>query len=265
MTIRADGRWQGKLTSRPLPETDETVEALDEAGRAELSAVWHARAATERRVADSFVVIRDALHELGADASLVELADRAIDDEYRHAEICRVIASRYAGRDLDPPPPLELKVPRHPGASRRLELALWVVGQCCMNETIASAFLEAAVATASGPMAKGALRELLSDEIDHARLGWAFLGSLTPEERAEMGPWLFGMMRANLRMWRDSPRTYPMTEELAAQGAPSEEVVEDAIITAVRDLILPGLERFELPTEKIRAWLAEGAPTALPQ
>jgi hypothetical protein len=130
-----------------------------------------------------------------------------------------------------------------------------------MNETIASAFLEAAVEHASGPMARTALRELLSDEIDHARLGWAFIGSLSAEERAEIGPWLFGMMRANLRMWRDAPRTYPMTPELEAQGAPSEAVVEDAILTAVRDLIVPGLERFELPTEKIRAWLAEGAPT----
>ena len=56
-----------------------------------------------------------------------------------------------------------------------------------------------------------------------------------------------------------------MTAELEAQGAPREAVVEDAILTAVRELIVPGLERFDLPTEKIRAWLAEGAPTALPQ
>jgi hypothetical protein len=111
-------------------------------------------------------------------------------------------------------------------------------------------------------MAKGALRELLSDEIDHARLGWAFVGSLDAAERAEIGPWLFGMMRANLRMWREAPRTYPMTAELEAQGAPREAVVEDAILTAVRELIVPGLERFELPTDEIRAWLAQGAPTA---
>ncbi len=261
MTIRSDGRWGGRITNRPLLAGDPTVEALSDDARQEMSAVWHARAATERRVADSFMVMRDALRELRADTALATLAERAIDDEFRHAEICRVIASRYAGKDLEPPPQLELVVPRHRGANRKLELELWVVGQCCMNETIASAFLEAAVATATGPMAKGALRELLSDEIDHARLGWAFLGSLPREALDEIAPWLLGMMRANLKMWRDAPRGYPMTDELAGQGAPREEVVEDALLTAVRDLIIPGLEQFALPAEKIRAWLEQGAPT----
>jgi hypothetical protein len=259
--IRADGRWGGRVTSRPLLDGDSTLDALTDSGRRTLADVWLARAATERRVADSFRVIRDALKELGTDETLVTLADRAIDDEFRHAEICRFVASRYAGRELDPPPELELTVPMHKGASRELTLELWVIGQSCMNETIASAFLEAAVATSNAPMARGALRELLSDEIDHARLGWAFLATLPPSRHAALGPWMFGMLRENLKLWRDSPRSYPMTDELASQGAPREEVVEDALISAVRDLVIPGLERFRMPTAKLHAWLEAGAPT----
>lgn len=259
--IREDGRWGGRVTSRPLLDGDATLDALADADRRTLADVWLARAATERRVADSFVVIRDALKELRTDASLVSLADRAVDDEFRHAEICRFVASRYVGSDLAPPPALELTIPRHRGASRELTLELWVIGQSCMNETIASAFLEAAVASSNAPMAKGALRELLSDEIDHARLGWAFLATLPASHHEAITPWMFGMLRENLKLWRDSPRSYPMTDELANQGAPREEVVEDALLTAVRELVLPGLERFRMPTAKLHAWLAAGAPT----
>lgn len=262
MKIRADGRWGGRITSRPLLEGDPTVDVLDDAARQEISDVWLARSATERRVADSFEVIRDALTELGMDRSLIEIADRAVDDEYRHEEICRVIASRFAGQELETPPRLTLVVPKHRGADDRLKLELWVVGQCCMNETIASAFLEAAVATSSAPMARGALKELLSDEIDHARIGWAFLAALPDAERARIGPWLPGMMRANLKMWRDTPRAYPSTDQLASQGAPREEVVERALLTAVRELVIPGLAHFELPTAEIERWLADGAPTS---
>lgn len=69
------------------------------------------------------------------------------------------------------------------------------------------------------------------------------------------------MTRENLKVWRDSPRAYPMTDELAAQGAPRELVVEDALSTAIRELVIPGLERLAMPTAKIRAWLDAGAPT----
>lgn len=259
--MREDGRWGGRVTNRPLLHGDETLTSLADDDRVTLSDVWLARAATERRVAESFAVIRDALDELGSDRALVNLADRAVDDEWRHAEICRFVASRFADRELEPPPALELTVPKHRGAERQLELELWVIGQCCMNETIASAFLEAAVATSGAPMAHGALRELLSDEIDHARLGWAFLATLPRARLDAVGPWMFGMLRENLKLWRDAPRGYPMTDALARQGAPREAVVEDSLLTAVRELVIPGLERFALPTDKIHVWLASGAPT----
>jgi hypothetical protein len=58
------------------------------------------RSAMERRVGDSFEVVAAALERRGAARNLIDLAHRAIDDEYRHEELSRVVASRYAGRDL---------------------------------------------------------------------------------------------------------------------------------------------------------------------
>ncbi len=259
--IREDGRWGGKLTSRPLPEAEETVHALTDVERSELAEVWLGRAASERRVADAFVVVRDALVALHADSAMIALAARSIDDEHRHAELSRLVASRFAARALDSPPPLPLAVPSHARASESLRHTLHVVGQCAMNETLASAFLEASLEQTEGVMARVALRELLSDEIDHARLGWAHLAACSEKTRSEVAPWLLGMAKGNLKMWRTSPRPYPSSARLHAQGAPSAHTVEDALLSAMRDLIIPGLARLALPTEALRAWLAEGAPT----
>lgn len=263
MTIRRDGRWGGRLSSRPLLAGDTTFEALSEAERTALASVWLARSATEHRVATSFAVIRDSLRALRAEMSLVDLAERAIDDEHRHAEICRVTASSFAGRELEPPPPLPFSHPKHERAPEDLRHALWVVGQCCFNETLASGFLEAACAAATGPMANRALRELLSDEIDHARLGWAFLAGLDPGLRSQLGPWLPALARSNLRMWREAPRDHPETEPFTAQGAPSGSTIEAALLTALRDLVVPGLRAIGLPVAPLSAWLQQGAPTSV--
>lgn len=260
VSLRPEGRWSGSVTSRPLP-ADETIADLSPLQRCTLADVWLGRAASERRVADSFVVVRDALASLGAAEELVALATRAIDDEMRHAELSREVASRYAREALAHPPRLALAIPVHAGASDRLRHVLHVVGQCAFNETIASTFLEAALVEATAPLARAALRELLSDEIDHARIGWALLGSIEPALLHEVEAWLPAMAIANLRMWRETNRTYGRDAELAMHGAPRVESVENALIVAFRDLILPGFEHLGLATEAMRTWLEAGAPT----
>jgi hypothetical protein len=259
LTWRADGRWSGNLTSRPLPEDDSSDLTPDE--RAVLAEVWIDRAASERRVADAFAVVHDALDALGADPALRELALRAVDDEMRHAELSRRVASIHAGRPLSPPPLLPLSVPSHRGADERLRRILHVVGQCAFNETIASAFLESALAKARAPLALAALRELLSDEIDHARIGWALLASLDERTRRAVEAWLPSMAIANLRMWRDAPRRYPDSPKLAEHGAPPRADVEEALLMALRDLVIPGFDALEMQIAPMREWLARGAPT----
>lgn len=182
VTLRPDGRWGGSVTSRPLPE-DETIARLSPMQRRTLTEVWLGRAASERRVSDSFVVVRGALASLDAPAELVELAMRAVDDEMRHAELSRLVASRYAGEPLAHPPRLVLSIPRHAGASERIRHVLHVVGQCAFNETIASAFLEAAlVDTLRG-------REDAAEAAEHARhdVDLRFVSGRIEEDAAHPG------------------------------------------------------------------------------
>jgi hypothetical protein len=258
------GRWGGRLTNRPLPRKDVEIDRLSDQQRDELALIWLGRAASERRVADAFKVIHNALDDLGSSGELIALATRAVDDEYRHAELSRLVASRYAGQQLEPPARLELVVPEHPDAPARLRHTLHILGHCAMNETFASAFLDVSLNYARGSLASAALRALFSDEIDHARLGWAHLAELRESDRSEIIPWLPALVHANLKMWRDTTRPYPTDSLLHRHGAPPAEAVEQALLNAIRQLIIPGLEHFGLPTDVLRRWLAAGAPTETP-
>jgi hypothetical protein len=260
VSLRADGRWQGRLTSRPLPD-DESIADLSDDERTRLVDVWLGRAASERRVGDAFVVVRDALIERGAAANLIALASRAIDDEMRHAEIGRQVASRYAGTELNAPSPLPLVVPHHTEASAELRPTLHILGQCAFNETFASAFLEASLARTTAPLARAALRELLADEIDHARIGWAHLAAVGDDVRGQVAPWLVHLAKTNLRMWKTSTRPYPEGAVFEAHGAPAEGTVQDALDAALRDLIVPGCRSLGLAIGPMVQWMDEGAKT----
>lgn len=227
------------LTRRPLPDDDPSIAALSAAERALAAEIWHGRAEAELRASGAFAHIAGVLAEAGAGADLVALAARAVTDEVRHAELCRRVASAFAGRELPPPRRLPVQIPRHDGASPVLRRVLHVVGMCCLNETTGSAFLEVCRAGARGRLVRAALHELLSDEIDHARLGWAFVASVDAATRAELAAWLPRMIELNLAEWRNRPRR-AITAALVAQGCPTWQAVDDAVVAAIDELIRPG-------------------------
>lgn len=257
-----DGRWGGRLTQRPLPEHDETIDALSRTDRDRLADVWILRAAMERRVADSFQVIHGALQRRGAAQHLVDLAARAIDDEFRHTELSRAVASRFAGRPLPTPALLALEVPEHKGASPEFKDTLFVVGQCVLNETTASAFLETCLGHAEGPLAKSAIRELLSDEVEHGRMGWTWLATVDEKTRADVGKWILPMAFLNLRLWKkESPYDRSHRDCLSRHGAPPAEVLHASLVDALTTLIVPGLKSLGIATTPLEAWIAAGADT----
>lgn len=259
------GRWGGRLTGRPLPEVDPAIEGLHDRERRRLAEIWLYRAAMERRVADSFEVIRGALERRAAAPEMIALAARAVDDEYRHTELSRVVASRFAGRELAEPERLPLTLPAHTSASPDLRDTLFIVGQCVLNETTAGAYLEVCLTHARGALAKAALQELLSDEIDHGRIGWAHLASLDAATRAAVSPWLLPMAYLNLRSWvGETPDDPEQSTALDEHGAPPAGTIRSALRDVIGTLIVPGLDELGLNTAPLARWLAAGAFTDRP-
>lgn len=259
------GRWGGKLTRRPLPQSDPLIDALSAEDRSHLTRIWLGRAAMERRVADAFDVVAAALRRLGAAQQLIDLATRAVDDEYRHTELSRLVASRIAGVEQPFPERLPLTVPRHEGASPELRDTLHIVGQCVLNETTASVFLEVCSKYARGSLVPSALKELLSDEIDHGRIGWAHLATLPQATRNQVARWLLPMAYLNLRIWREyTPKSAPSNEALSALGSPPPKAVDEALVSSLTDLIIPGLRELGMEVEQLEGWIAAGASTDRP-
>ncbi len=260
MTLSSAGRWGGAITSRPLPETDPEIGTMALAAREEMGRIWLSQAATEARVARSFTLIHASLRELGADAGLVSVSERAIDDEHRHTALCRTMAERYVGAEVVATPELPFAPPKHTAArSDRERRILWIVGQCAFNETFASAYLSLCNDRAELALARAAMRELLSDEIDHARIGWAFLSTLGPDDKALVQDWLEPIAVTNLREWRAV--RLAEDERLARHGVPPAGAVEEALMTAVKDLIVPGIAHVGLDPRPLERWVAGGAPT----
>jgi hypothetical protein len=228
-----------QLTRRPLPIDDPTIAALSVAERRVAVGVWHGRAEAELRASGSFEHIAGELVAASASPDLVALARRAVADELRHATICWQVACAFAGTALPAPRRLPVKIPALVGASERLRRILHVIGMSCLNETTGSAFLEVCRDGARGPLVCTALHELLTDEIDHARLGWAFVATLDAPTRAEVADWLPTLIAANLDMWRQRPDR-PITDALVEQGCPRWADVDAAVVAAIDDLLMPG-------------------------
>lgn len=245
------------LTRHPLPVDDPTIAALTPDERAIAVAVWHGRAESELRAAGTFAYLAEALPAARASPDLIALAHRAVRDEERHAAICWRVAAAFAGGSAPPLRRLPVPRPRHATVDDEVRRVLHVVGMCCLNETTGNAFLERCRAGARGALVVAALHELAIDEVDHARLGWAFLaGPAVPAAaRAALAGWLPALVAANLHAWRQRPR-HAITSALVAQGCPAWDDVDTAVVAAIDELLVPGFALAGVDTGPIRAWRA---------
>ncbi len=216
-----------------------TTRALEE----KLSLHWEQRALLELRAGGYFSQLATELMTVGADREVLRLVSRAPYDEFRHAEICRDTAAIYGKREVAWPAPGPTPMASHDGVPLEFVPTLHVASMCCVNETIAGAWLEACYSMATVALAKKTLRALLREEIDHARIGWAHLSSayVTPRMRRALGKWLPHLIEASLVAWLRPDRVVP-AGGVHAHGVPSERTTREIVLAAVRDVVIPGFE-----------------------
>jgi hypothetical protein len=241
--------------------TGEAAGDLTEADRLLVAATCARRAELELRGAAAFTVITQALVDLRADARIVDLSARAIAEEIRHSDIYLQLASDYAGASLPRPEVAPIEVPAHEGVEPEVRRLLHVVGMCSINETMACAFLELSLAGAKPPSVRAGLREVLSDEIRHARIGWAYLASPGVKEsvRREVGRWLVPMLCAQLEGWWRQIETLP-PGEVPGHACPSGAAITEATLKSLGDLVLPGFQTVGIDVTEALQYAAGRAP-----
>jgi hypothetical protein len=246
---------------RTRPGDDPSIAALDEGSRWLVATTGARRAALELEGGAAFTAVTQSLVDLRADVRIVDLAARAIAEELRHAAIYGAIARAYGDGGDAPSRATPIAAPHYDGVTPREDHILRVVGMSSINETMACAFLELCLAGTTASFVRDGLREVLEDEIRHARIGWAYLGSpdVGDAERTLVGTWLVPLLRAQWGRWREQIASLP-SMEAPAHGCPSPAAIEAAARASMKDLVIPGFAAAGVDVGEARRWLEAGAP-----
>ncbi len=221
------------------------LEAQPESTRALAANIWAMRAGLELSVSAGYTVILRELLEFGAEKPVLELCAESAADEIQHAQWCLDLAERIDGQQRPWPNPTSLHVPAYGGVDRGPMLAaLHLVAMSCLNETIACERLLAAMDPTKLPSARQTLRRILSDEIKHARAGWAHLASrhVTSDMKHKLGTMVPFLIQASLVSLIEENETIP-SEQYNAWGLPCVDEARAQAGRAIEQIVLPGFAR----------------------
>ena len=231
--------------------------SMDPRGRA--AALWAFRAQAELQAQGRFHRLAIELAEMGADDVVVELAGKAAVDEARHHALCTALSRGFGGRTV------LAAAPEVPRLRSRIEcpsgrLLHEVVAMSCVTETLSTALLVEMRARATDSDVRDVVHEVLRDEVDHARLGWAHLA--WAHARGEVG-WLSthvpAMLAATVReeIFEAGDPPSPTPDALVGLGGLDRRTRRDIFVATMRGVVLPGLRRFDVDTRLAEEWLEE--------
>jgi len=219
--------------------------------------VWTHRLRSELEAAERFGALAPILRASGASPAVVGLAGEAADDELRHAGLCRQLI-RHFGGDPPPEPQISLRWMAPADLDGRERVLYELVALSCVTETLSTVLLGELVARARDPICRQAMHEILRDEVNHSRLGWAFLA----EEQARgvrdcVGRYLPDMLEATLsdELFRAADTPDPRLTELAGLGSLERPERQRIVREALAHVVFPGLERFGIETAFGKRWL----------
>ena len=229
---------------------------LSEDGRL-LTAVWLVRERTEREARELFAGLAADLGALDVDPVLGQMARQAAADEGRHARRCRALVARFAAPAAPPAPlpprRLQLGPPELPIARRALYAS---VALSCVTETLATALLLELRRRATDATVRATLHEVLRDEVDHARLGWAHLAAVARTGTAAwLAPHVPAMLRAALGGQIAPVDGGAPDPDLSGYGLLPHAEVFRVVRAVAAEVLFPGLERFGIDTAEARASL----------
>jgi hypothetical protein len=236
---------------------DVSGSALSESERALVAETWTFRAHAERSASLRFERLARELRQAGAPSVVIDLAETAVTDEIRHAGLCDSLAQAYSHEgsvhECDPAAPAPLGPP---GLGEHDRLLFEVVAFCCFTETLNTAMLVETLKGVREPQIRAAVQEILRDEVQHSRLGWAHLAAMRAQDRgdflSETLPYMFETADVAAIFTEDLRREDP---RLAFYGELCQAQRVGIFHAAMRDVVFPGLEAQGVRTEAGRAWL----------
>lgn len=236
--------------------------AWDPAAVAKARAMWRARMVSEHQSTAVFAGLAVQLMEAGAPMDFKAMALSMAQDELRHTELCAEVL-RALGADGRCDADLTVGVmPAHGRVTPEERALRNVVYGSCLSETVNSARFVDALETIAEPLTRDATRQLLADEVEHARFGFHYLDVMAPwldahpEVRASLGAYLRRAFKTFERAYAGSGESARLTADERALGLPDPERLLAVFDQTLRGAIIPGLEQRGIAATE--AWNARG-------
>lgn len=215
--------------------------------------VWAHRQAAEEEAACFFSTLAEELRAIGGEGRVVAAARAASEDERRHARLCASIVEHLAP-DLRPP---GNRHPSHlpsigPSTLTRADRTLYAcVALSCVTETLSTALLMEMRPRIGDDLVRGAVSEILRDEVSHARIGWAHLAATA--RRSDVGwlaPHIPHMLCAALPDETSAPGNTHGGAGAPELGVLSREDVLRISQTVCEEVLRPGLARHGITVDR---------------
>jgi hypothetical protein len=219
-----------------------------------LALVWKRRAIGEHAANARFAAYAERLKAQGVPQRFQDEAFSSSEQELRHREVCLDMAHRLRFGEITFEP--QDFTPLGPAGPENMLADL--VALCCVVETINVAQLSMALRDIVEPEMRQATRKILADEVNHSRLGWAYLNWAKAAGQAELvAPHIPQMLREAVTpaIFTDPP-PHPAEALLITMGDPPMHRRRALFVQTIIDVILPGLEANGIATEPARKWLA---------
>ena len=231
---------------------------LNDSSRARVAADWWFRHHAELEAKIRFDRLWRDLKATNATPQVQAMAAQAVLDEARHAERCRAVALFYATEDPFAGASHDVHAVAPDDWSTTHSVLYETVALCCVAETVNSALLTEVLSVATAPIVREAVRDILRDEVQHARLGWAHLASTPPDGFPKgLGQRLPAMLNDSISEALIEGKTPSAGFECLPHGFLSRRHRISIFFESLNAIILPGFERFSIDTSDARSWIGE--------
>ncbi|MFT3699543.1 MAG: ferritin-like domain-containing protein [Kofleriaceae bacterium] len=234
----------------PIPWAETTAATLEPAERARLAGTWMRRSEAEYLAISTFSVLAIDLVAAQAPADVISLCLRAGIDEIRHAEMCMRMVDIYSGEKKLPPPGMS-SLPDDPTKPKLHQALANTMLVSCVSETYATTVLSATLDLTVDPTARAVLTSIYSDEVMHARLGWAYMrhaievgGQGVIDAAAQMLPRALRGVANVVERERPIGDVTPSVRDHGLMTPAEERVI---FSTCVREVLVPGFEALGIP------------------
>lgn len=208
--------------------------------------IWRNRQRIEHEAASIFASLSNDLSVIrGKKDAITIMAQKASEDELRHAEYCQqiVVHSSKPMDSIGESP----KIMLGPGINNLQKRVIYTcVAASCITETLSTALLVDMHKKAAPGMLREIIHHILIDEIDHSRIGWAELArSSHSHDLSWLSPHIPQMIRdafvsdINPMLNQDENQV-----DLSNWGILSPARSTYLMTQTIKQIILPGLAQY---------------------